>query len=681
MAEDFVKLFEAFFDAKMRDAVTDTYSQWPKKHSVNVDYGVLDAFDPELCEKLLEKPDVVVDWAETALKHFTQSLFQEERALHVRFFNLPSLFEVPVQALGAEHLDRLVRVEGVVSWVTEIKPLMKVALWQCIHCGHTIKTATDKSAFKKPGLCQCGRRDFELLEKTGESNFINMQRAQVQELVEKLRGNAPTANVELWMEEDLVNIMVPGEKFIMTGVLRLRPVKEGKTKTAVYSKFLDVLHLQRMEREFEAIEISKEEEEQIRKLAKDPGLFEKIVKSVAPSIYGYSELKQAIALQLFGGTPGKVLPDGKRIRNDAHILLIGDPGTAKSSVLGYVSHIAPKSVFVSGESATAVGLTASAERDKEGEGWIIKAGAMVLANGGLAIIDEFDKMGLEDRGSIHQAMEQQKISVAKAGIVTQFQSKTAVLAAANPKFGRFDPNVPPAQQFNISPALLSRFDLIFTIKDVLDETRDRKMADHILLGHKTGLQKEPVTDEAILPAINLDLLRKYIAFARRTVHPVLTEEASEKIKEFYVELRRMGEKDKTFAITARQIEGVIRLAEASAKLRLSDRVELQDAERSIALVNFVLNDVFVDKTTGRIDSDIISIGQPKSRVDRMRTILNVIRSLEKQFDLVAVDDVVKEAVAYGLDDVYVRQLIDELKRQGDLYEPKVGHIKLSRKDL
>lgn len=1036
--------FEAFFDAKMRDAVTEAYSQYPKKHSVNVDYAVLDGFDPELCEKLLEKPDVVVEWAETALKHFTQSLFQEPRDLHVRFFNLPSLFEVPVQSLGAEHLDKLVRVEGVVSWVTEIKPLMKTALWQCIHCGHTIKTATDKSALKKPGLCQCGRRDFELLEKTGESNFINVQRSQVQELVEKLRGNAPTASVELWLEDDLVNVMVPGEKFIITGILRLRPVKEGKTKTAVYAKFLDVLHLQRMEREFEAIEISKEEEEEIRKLAKDPGLFEKIVKSVAPSIYGYSELKQAIALQLFGGTPGKVLPDGKKIRNDQHILLIGDPGcligdervalgsgaivkmeqfgqkhlqkinvpvltgqghasaratvfhkyeqqpvlevvtesgkciqgtynhplrvvdgmkrywkrldelkvgdrlatavwipcrirnyldldwaspkrrfgpkmkvalpkkltpelagfmgyvlgdgwvtrtrvamdvnseeedlipqlhglsrkcfglslnhrterrpnkkpihvlelhsvdvahnvqylrikrvpdlvlqsgnavaasflswlfeadgtvfskgrgrrgvqlksssiellrdvqmlllrfgiharivernltirraqairkfakhvgfrsmkkksrlaqlvrdvkdlhhehgrqlserivsikpagiqdvydvevpsakrfiangiishnTAKSSILGYVSHIAPKSVYVSGESATAVGLTASAERDKEGEGWIIKAGAMVLANGGLAIIDEFDKMGLEDRGSIHQAMEQQQISVAKAGIVTQFQSKTAVLAAANPKFGRFDPNVPPAQQFNISPALLSRFDLIFTIKDVLDETRDRKMADHILLGHKTALNKEHAPEEAILPAIDLDLLRKYIAFARRTVHPVLTEEAADKIKEFYVDLRRIGEKDKTFAITARQIEGVIRLAEASAKLRLSERVELQDAERAIALVNFVLNDVFLDKTTGRIDSDIISIGQPKSRLDRMRTILNVIRSLEKQFDLVAVDDVVKEAIAFGLDEIYVRQLIDELKRQGDVYEPKVGHIKLSRKDL
>ncbi len=1044
LSEDWINRFDAFLDAHMREAVTDAFELYPKKRSVSIDFQLLEAFDPELAEDLVRQPDAVVEAAEKALQTKKPVVFEDARRLHARFFNLPSLFEVPVQNLGAEHLDKLVRVEGVVSWVTEIKPLMKTALWQCIHCLHTIKTATDKSAFKKPGLCQCGRRDFELREKTGESNYINMQRAQVQELVEKLRGNAPTANIELWLEDDTVNLMVPGEKFIICGVLRLRPAKDaGKVKTAVYAKFLDVLHLQRMEREFEAIEISKEEQEEIEALARDPGLFEKIVDSISPSIYGHRELKQAIALQLFGGTPGKVLPDGKKLRSDIHALLIGDPGcligderivlgngaivkmeqfgqkhlekinvpvltgqghkraqatvfhkyekqpilevvtesgkcikgtynhpllvadgmarhwrrldelkvgdrlstavwipstitkplgldwkrtprklgpkpsgklpksltpelagfmgyvlgdgwvtrtrvamdvnseeedlipllkratksvfgqvlshrterrpgkkplhvleinnvdvagnlqflrqkrvpdlilksgnravaaflswlfeadgtvfskgrarravqlksssiellrdvqvlllrfgiharivernlairraqsirkfaksigfqsakkksrlsrlvadvkdlhhetgrqlserivsiqpagiadvydvevpsakrfiangiishnTAKSSILGYVSNIAPKSVYVSGESATGVGLTASAERDKEGEGWIIKAGAMVLANGGLAIIDELDKMALENRGSIHQAMEQQIISVAKAGIVTQFQSKTAVLAAANPKFGRFDPNLPPAQQFNISPALLSRFDLIFTIKDVLDEARDRKMADHILLGHKIALLKDGTKEQAILPAIELELLRKYIAFARRTVQPILTEEASEKIKEFYVDLRRMGEKDKTFAITARQIEGVVRLAEASAKMRLCQKVELQDAERSIALVNFVLNDVFVDKTTGRIDSDIISIGQPKSRVDRMRTILNVIQTLQKQYDLVATDDVVKEAMAFGLDETFVRQMIDELKRQGDIYEPKVGHVKLSRKE-
>ncbi len=685
--EDVVQGFEKFLDEHYRDDVLEAFVKYPKVRSVSLDFQKLDQFYPELALKVQEKPDEMIASAEKAIQSYRpQGLVdihgvEDPRPLHVRFFNLPQFRETSVQNLGAEHLDRLYRVDGVVSWVTEIKPLMKTSLWQCIHCQTTIKTSTDKTNIKPPAICQCGRRDFKLLEKPGASEYLNVQRAQIQELVEKLRGNAPTASVEIWLEDDLVNLMVPGEKFVMTGVLRLRPVKEGKVKSAVYAKFLDIIHLQRMEREFEEIEISKEEQDEIERLAKDPALFEKVVKSVAPSIYGYSELKQAIALQLFGGTPGKILPDGKKIRSDIHLLLIGDPGTAKSSILGYVSRISPKSVYVSGESATGVGLTASAERDKDGEGWILKAGAMVLANGGLAIIDEFDKMGVEDRGSIHQAMEQQVISVAKAGIVTQFQSKTSVLAAANPKMGRFDPNTPPAEQFNISPPLLSRFDLIFTIKDVLDETKDRRTADHILLGHKLSLQGDSAQmQKEILPVIDMELLRKYVAYARRNVRPNLTEEAAEKIKEFYVDLRKQGAKDNTFSITARHIEGIIRLGEASAKLRLSPRVELQDAERAIALATFVLNDVFVDKTTGRIDSDIISIGQPKSRVDRMRTILGLIGTLQKQYDLVAIEDIVKEAATFGLDDVYVRRLVDELKRQGDLYEPKVGHVKLSRKE-
>ncbi|MBI2445633.1 ATP-binding protein [Candidatus Micrarchaeota archaeon] len=1050
--EDFVQGFEKFLDEHYRQDIIDAFENYPDKRSLSVDFNLLDRSYPDLAQRLREKPDEMVAAAEKAIQSYrpvgvldSRGVEDSPRPLHVRFFNLPATLETSVQNLGAKHLDRLFRVEGVVSWVTEIKPLMKTSLWQCIHCQTTIKTATDKSTIKPPAICQCGRRDFKLLEKPGSSEFINVQRAQIQELVEKLRGNAPTASVEVWLEDDLVNLMVPGEKFIISGVLRLKPVKEGKVKSAVYAKFIDAVHLQRMEREFEELEITKEEQEEIEGLAHDPALFEKIVKSVAPSIYGYSELKQAIALQLFGGTPGKVLPDGKKIRSDVHLLLIGDPGcliadervalgngaivklgqmgekhlqsihapiltgeggkkradatvfhsypsqkimevvtesgkcvkgtynhplmvvngmtrtwkrldelavgdrlatvtgipctiaanlpldwkktprrfgprnnvvlpthltselagwmgyvlgdgwvtrtrvamdvnseeedlipllkqmalnqfgiplghrterrpgkkpihvlethsvdvasnvqflrqrrvpdlvlqsgnkvaaeflawlfeadgtvfskgrgkravqlksseiellrdvqilllrfgihsrivernltirraqairkyaksigfrsakkkgrlaqlvadvkdlhhehgqqrserivsirpagvadvfdievpsakrfiangiishnTAKSSILGYVSRISPKSVYVSGESATGVGLTASAERDKDGEGWILKAGAMVLANGGLAIIDEFDKMDVEDRGSIHQAMEQQVISVAKAGIVTQFQSKTSVLAAANPKMGRFDPNTPPAEQFNISPPLLSRFDLIFTIKDVLDETKDRRTADHILLGHKLSLQGDAAAvQKDIMPVIEMDLLRKYVAYARRHVRPNLTEEAAEKIKEFYVDLRKQGAKDNTFSITARHIEGIIRLSEASAKLRLSQRVELQDAERAIALAMFVLNDVFVDKTTGRIDSDIISIGQPKSKTDRQRTIYGIIGTLQKQYDLVAIDEIVKEAGVFGIDEVSARRIVDELKLKGDLYEPKVGHVKFARKE-
>lgn len=680
MSEETIRQFQEFFDERMQAQVSDLLASYPDQRSIVVDFSVLSSFDDRLADNAVLYPDAFLKDAEEALKR-KGLLAPGEKAFSptVRIFNLPNTFDVSIQHLGSEHLGKLFRVEGVASWVTEIKPLMKTALWQCLHCESQVKTLSEKSVIKPPGLCKCGRKDFKLLEQSSE--FKNLQRAQVQELVEKVRGNTPTAHVELWMEDDLTNCVTPGEKFVVTGILRLQAVRDRRgTKSSVYAKFLDVVHLQRMEREFEEIVVSKEEEEQILSLAKNPRLFELVVGSIAPSIYGYKELKQAIALQLFGGTPNKVLPDGKKIRSDVHLLLIGDPGTAKSSILQYVANLAPKSVFVSGESATSVGLTASAEKDSDGEGWILKAGAMVLANGGLAIIDEFDKMSEWDRGAIHQAMEQQVISVAKAGIVTQFQSKTSVLSAANPKLGRFDPNIPPAQQFNISPALLSRFDLIFTIKDVLDETRDRKMADHILAGHKLAANKNVgVQETAIRPLVDIEILRKYIAYSRRSVYPQLSVEAADKIKEYYVELRRMGEKDRTFPVTARQIEGIIRLAEASAKMRLSETVDLQDAERSIAMVDFVLHDVFIDKTTGKIDSDIISIGQPKSRIDRQRTVIGIIESMEKKVDAVSIEDVLKECSTFGLEEIYTRKLIEEMMRQGDFYAPKPGFIRSTRK--
>jgi len=281
---------------------------------------------------------------------------------------------------------------------------------------------------------------------------------------------------------------------------------------------------------------------------------------------------------------------------------------------------------------------------------------------------------------LHEAMEQQKISIAKAGILTTFQTKASVLAAANPKFGRFDPNTPPAAQFDIPQTLLSRFDLIFAIRDILDESHDRKLVEHIMIGHMAGASREKVADDSmILPVISPDLLRKYIAYARRTVFPQLTNEASEKIKEFYLDLRQMGKKSNTFPVTARQVEGIIRLAEASAKVRLSKKVELQDAERAVALVTFVLNDIFMDKETGLIDSDIVNIGQPKSKVDKIRTLMNIITSLQKQFDIVDVDDIVKECAAVNIDEPTCRKMVDDLKKNGDLYEPKPGQVKTARK--
>ncbi|MBI5061003.1 MAG: minichromosome maintenance protein MCM [Candidatus Aenigmarchaeota archaeon] len=501
-----------------------------------MDLEKLARFNHELADLVTERPDEACGWAEYAIKRIgVPTASGAEFSPHVRFYNLPAdPYDVMVQNLGAEHLNKLARVQGVISLISDIKPRMVHALWECLHCESRVKVLSDKGNLVPPGQCNsCGRKGkgiFRLIEKSSE--FTNMQNVKLQELVERVRGASPAAQIDLWLEDDLTNMVVPGEKVLVSGILRLRPMitKKGG-RSSVYAKFLDVVHVQKLEQEFEEVEISKEEEAQIIELSKNPRLPELIAQSIASGIYGHNEMKQAIALQLFGGTPNKVLPDGQKIRSDIHVLLVGDPGTGKSALMLYVARLAPKCIYVAGASSSAVGLTAAAERDEFGEGWVLKAGALVLASGGMAAIDEFEKMKAEDRGAIHECLEQQYVSIAKAGMVTSFKAQTALLAAANPKFGRFDLTQPVAQQFALEPALLSRFDLIFPVKDVLDETRDRRLAEHIIKGHKSAAKSFKGTpDESIVPPISVDLLRKYIAYARRNTSPELTEEASDKIK-------------------------------------------------------------------------------------------------------------------------------------------------------
>ncbi len=679
--------FDEFFNAKMSAELASVAADYPdERRSVEASFKALERYNTALADELLEHPDVCLTLAAKAIEAMNLPTASGKKfSPHVRVYNLPEQNTVTVQHLGAEHLNKLVSVDGTATLITQTFPRMSAALWECIHCEETVKTYPEKNAIAQPDVCRCGRRDFKLLEQSSE--FINMQRSQIQDPVEKIKGNVPAPQVDLWLEDDLTNVISPGENVVITGILRLRPVPHSKGKPAqqgrnpVYSKFFDVVHVHKQKREFEELEITREEERKIIELSRDPRLFEKFIGSIAPSIYGYDELKEAIGLQLFGGTPNKVMPDGKKIRSDMHILLVGDPGTAKSSILQYIKDLAPKAIYVSGRGASGVGLTASAEKDELTDGgWVLKAGALVLASGGIVMIDEFDKMEKEDRSAIHEALEQQSISIAKAGIVTQFKAKTSVLAAANPKHGRFDPMQPPASQFDIPPTLMSRFDLIFVIKDILDEARDRNLAEHILLGHKFAAEKtKPPENSGITPAIDLGLLRKYIAYARRKINPILTDEAALRIKDYYLELRRLGKKQNNYPVTAREIEGLIRLSEASAKLCLRDKVTLADAERAVKLAQFVLSEIFMDRETGRIDSDVINIGVAKSRIDKMRQLWSVIEALQAKFDLVDIDDIVKEATAIGLDEAYSRRLVEEMKRQGDLYEPKVGFVKSSRK--
>ena len=685
-----VEQFEDFFNTYYAAKVKELADNYPTKKSLEISYSSLEKFSPELADELLDRPDSILESAVLALKKMPLQIMADvEFAPHVRFHGLPHSTNVMVESVGAAHIGKMISVDSMVTKRTEIRPRVLVAVLKCKLCDARFKIPVEKNTVL-PDTCEsCKRR--ALVQDEEESFFVDLQKAEAQEPLELLRGGAPATHIELWIEDDMVNTFFPGQRLMITGILRIRPFapakgKGGAQSKLMYSKYLDVVHIMKVEKEFEEVDISPEDKKKIIAMSKDPELYSKMVRSIAPSIYGHDEVKEALGLQLFGGTPEKFTVDGGRIRNDIHVLLIGDPGAAKTRFLQFVTRLAPKSVYVSGKSVTGTGLTASAEKDDLAEGgWTLKAGALVLASNGIAGVDEFDKIEDTERAAMHEVMESGTVSVAKAGIVARFNARTSILAAANPKYGRFDPNMYPAQQFDIPPTLLSRFDLIFPIRDVMDEEKDKKTADHILIQHMLGGSKVPVEAagnkalDEMQPPIDQELLRKYIAYARKNVQPMLTPEANEKIKEFYVDLRKTGAQQGAVPITARYIEGLVRLSEASAKTRLSPRVEIMDAQRAIALMMFVLRETMMDKALGRIDVDIIASGQPKSRMDKLKDVLELVKELEQQYDMVSIGQVIEKARECNIDEGLCRKIIDDLLRKtSDLYEPKHGFLRSVR---
>ena len=365
-----------------------------------------------------------------------------------------------------------------------------------------------------------------------------------------------------------------------------------------------------------------------------------------------------MALQAFGGVR-KILPDGTRTRGDIHMLLVGDPGTAKSQLLIYMSKLVPGSLFTAGPSSTGVGLTAAAVKDEFSEGWTLEAGTLVLADGSLACVDELDKMDERDREAMHQALEQQEISVAKAGINATLKARCSLLAAANPKLGRFDEFIPLYEQINLPPALFSRFDLIFPIIDKPKKDTDEKLAEHML-----RLHQNPEKYENAKPFFFADFLRKYIAYARQNSKPVLTDDALTVIKEFFVDIREKSIKGEV-PVTPRQLETLMRLSEASARIRLDKEITVEDAERAIAIFGEYARRVATDRETGGIDLDIIATGHSHSQQGRMRIIIGIIDRLSKESpdSWAKQEDIVREAEIKGIDASKTESALKHLEQE------------------
>lgn len=653
----FEEFFRYFYEEELLKAVKKG------KKSIEVDFALLDKFDPELADELLNNPEKVLALAQDALKSIDIPA-DEEINIIPRFKNLPESCFVRIRNIRSEHIGKLIWVDGIVRRASEVKPEVGVAIFQCPECASLIEVPQKERTIKPPEICSCGRKSgFKLVDR----KLFDARWIVIEEPFEIVTGDKP-GEISIFLKDDLTTPEMqrktdPGNRVKVVGVLKeIKKTYRGKMKTQM-DVYLEAVHIEPTEIEWEELEITPEDKEKIHELARDPEIYQKFIRSIAPSIYGLEEIKEAILLQLFGGVP-HVLPDGTRIRGDIHILLVGDPGMAKSQLLKYVSRLVPRAKYVSGKGTTTAGLTATVIRDEEFMGgWVLEAGAMVLCNKSIICIDEFDKMSKEDQIAMHEALEQQTISIAKASIVATLPAQVSVLAGANPKFSRFDPYRPISEQIDIPETLLSRFDLKFALRDVPDPEKDEKLAEYII--------ESRLNPEAIKPEIPLDLIRKYIAYARKYCHPKMTKEASERLKQFYVEMRAMSGEG-VVAITLRQNEALMRLAEASAKVRLSPIVEIQDAERAIKIMKYSLLQLGYDYETGRIDIDRTE-GTPSSQRSKIRKMMEIIERLEREIGKqIPREDVLAAAQDEGIKDA--EELLNLLKREGLIFEPRQGMI-------
>ena len=638
--------------------------------SLVIDFDDLISFDPALARSIVEKPDDYVNYAGSAATA-QMRVEDPEYAEHVgrifaRFRRLPE--KTALRKIGSEHIKKIQLVDGIIVRTSQVKPTIVSAVFRCRKCLEVVVQDQEGELIRGPGThCPFCKQStsFELIQE--QSKFKNTQEARIQERPEDLPPGQLPRYLDIRLEDDIVDSARPGDRVSVTSIVRAEKQTVGERgRLRTFNIYLDANFVDVVGKETEAVEITTEDEKQILAAAEDPWIHRKLIMSLAPSIYGYEDVKEGILYLLFGGT-AKQLPDGINIRGDENVLLIGDPGTAKSQLLQYVSRIAPRGLYTSGRGTTAAGLTAAVLREKTG-GMILEAGALVLADKGVACIDELDKMRPDDRVAIHEALEQQTVSVAKGGIVATLNARAAVLAAANPALGRYEPHRNVGENINLPVTILSRFDLIFIIKDQPEPDYDARMSEHILALHRSKVSPET----APFPP---EFLKKYISFAKRII-PVLSQEAIIELRDFYLKMRSKGSAEAAVAITPRQLEALVRLSEARARAFLRDRVTVEDAKSAIRIMTVSLTDVGVDVKTGAMDIDVIMTGKPRSLRDSFQRVIETVAELERETGTVEETVLVAALVdKEKMEEREARRLIAQLIKEGILYSPKPGRLK------
>eukprot|EP01080_Neovahlkampfia_damariscottae_P012116 gene12116-5608_t len=596
---------------------------------LNIDCKDLYHYDKDFYKQLINFPQEIIPLMDVCTQEVAHELFPNfpHQPITVRTYNLIEVQHM--RGLGPENIDNLICIRGMVTRVSEVIPDIKCGYFRCSICHFPKEVIIDRGRIDEPSSCESCATAGSMSLVHNRCLFSDKQLIKLQETPETIPEGETPHTVNLCAFDSIVDSVKPGDRIDVTGIYRAvgkRLNPKNRSISTIFRNYIDVIHFKKTGMRLtdleedenitdessyslesnDKIKISPEDEEKIKNFSRHPDLYEKLTNALAPSIFKMDDVKKGILCQLFGGV-NKKLPNGK-IRGELHVLMMGDPGVSKSQLLIYVNKIAPRGIYTSGKGSSAVGLTAYVIRDQDSGELVLESGALVLSDLGICCIDEFDKMSESARSILHEVMEQQTLSIAKAGIICSLNARTSILAAANPKESKYNENLSIVENLQLPPTLLSRFDLIYLLKDSPDKQNDRKLAKHIISLFHEDYEQEEVVDAKFLT--------QYIAYAKKNINPIITEEASEYLVKSYADLRKLGMDRKQVSATTRQLESLIRLSESLARMRLSKMVEKSDVIEALRLVKVSLFKAAIDPKSGQIDMDLITTGQTKEEREK-----------------------------------------------------------------
>ncbi len=646
------------------DDILSLAGKWPEQQSLYIDTKFLSIFKLDRTDLLFKYPDEVITELEKALKDF-ELPFDIDENWNPNIRITGSCYgsdTVAIRDIRNIHVGRLINVTGVVQKISQVWPRIVTASFECQRCMFITKIHQTGFKFIEPIECEnemCGRKGpFKLC--LDKSVMVDTQKLQMQEPLEDLDGSHHAQTIDVQLDKDLVGQIAPGNKISIIGILR---ASHRTTKANIKTPYLDMVlesnSIKLDETELD-LNISDDEMTRIHKLAENPDIVDWLVAHFATAIFGYDSIKEALLAAAVSGD-NIIKPDGTIQRGFSHVIICGDPATAKSTLLDNIKQLIPRSVLSTGDGSSSAGLTAAVVKDNfHGSKYTLEAGSLVLADGSVAIIDELDKLHKNDVKNLNSVLYSSSITINKADIHCTMKARCPVLCAMNPKHGRFDRFEVITKQINIKPDTLSRFDLIFMMFDIPNPDDDLKKTK-TLLGSWGDINNDNID--------LMDIIRKYISVARRIKHVTVTTQAIELIRSYYLDLRnRYDPQEDVISITLRHLEALMRLTMSEAKLRLSDTANATDAQRAINLLTESLRETSIDKH-GRQDASIIEVGSSKSQRDIAQHIRETIFSLQADGPVHAADIILKLS-EHDISQKEFESTIKHMLQEGSIYQPK-----------